>query len=450
MRAVRLSHLSVAALVCLVLVTTGCGSSDSEGSDSAGGSAKATLGSQGYGPSEPKVTISFVNPEVKGSFDPLIERFEREHPNIEVRSINVPFDQINSTLQARLGSRDKSVDVYVVDPPAIPNLVERNFLADLSALKADAQAASLEAAFESTQYEGKLWALPIWTSEQYLYFNRDLLKQAGVEPPAADPAERWTWEQTVDAAKQAQDAGARWGLLFDQTDRYYQLQALAESAGGGPGLTGDGNLEPDLTNPGWVKAMTWYRSLFEDGLAPRGVATDQMNPTFAAGKAAFFVGGPWALTNFTAAKSLEFGVAPHPYFEGGKPATPTDSWAWGINPASDKQEAAAEFVKFASLESEGNLATIEKIFIPPTNRDAFDVYLERLNKSGGAETRGAGELMLAELEETATHRPATPGYLQFETLMNSKVFPDIRNGADPAQRLERANQELSSAFTRLR
>jgi multiple sugar transport system substrate-binding protein len=448
MGTVRLSIRGVAALLCLALVAAGCGSSDNGDSDS--GAASAKLGSQGYGSSEPKVTITFLNPEIKGSFDPLIKRFEAKHPNIDVRSINVPFDQINSTLQARLGARDSSLDVYVVDPPAIPNLVERGFLVDLSVLKDQAQSASLEAAFESTQYEGKLWALPIWTSEQYLYFNRDLLKQAGVEPPSADPAERWTWEQTVDAAKQAQDAGARWGLLFDQTDRYYQLQALAESAGGGPGLTGDGNLEPDLTNPGWVKAMTWYRSLFEDGLAPRGVATDQMNPTFAAGKAAFFVGGPWALAQFTAAKDLKFGVAPHPYFEGGKPATPTDSWAWGINPASDKQEAAAEFVKFASLESEGNLATIEKIFIPPTNRDAFDVYLERLNKSGGAETRGAGELMLAELEQTATHRPATPGYLQFETLMNSKVLPDIRNGADPAKRLDQANQELSSAFSRLR
>jgi multiple sugar transport system substrate-binding protein len=242
MGTVRLSIRGVAALLCLALVAAGCGSSDNGDSDS--GAASAKLGSQGYGSSEPKVTITFLNPEIKGSFDPLIKRFEAKHPNIDVRSINVPFDQINSTLQARLGARDSSLDVYVVDPPAIPNLVERGFLVDLSVLKDQAQSASLEAAFESTQYEGKLWALPIWTSEQYLYFNRDLLRKAGVEPPPMDPDERWTWEQTVDAARKARTAGARWGLLFDQTDRYYQLQALAESAGGGPGLKGDRNLDP--------------------------------------------------------------------------------------------------------------------------------------------------------------------------------------------------------------
>jgi multiple sugar transport system substrate-binding protein len=106
-------------------------------------------------------------------------------------------------------------------------------------------------------------------------------------------------------------------------------------------------------------------------------------------------------------------------------------------------------MKFASLTTAGNLATIAKIFIPPTNSQAFKTYMTRLDASGGASTKNAGQLMLDELERSATHRPASPGYLQFETLMNSKVFPDIRNGADPRARLAQANQELSAAFSRL-
>ncbi|WP_158602840.1 ABC transporter substrate-binding protein [Jiangella rhizosphaerae] len=429
----RAGRLAVAGVAVIALAA--CGG----GTEAGGGDGEDDGGT---------VTLQFIHPEVAGSFDPLIEAYEASHPGVRIEATNVPFDQLQSTLQSRLSQGDSSIDVYTVDPSRIPGIVAREQLLDISDLMDQAEEATIPSSLEPNVVDGKLWSLPIWTSEQYLYYNPTLLEQAGITPPSKDPAQRWTWEQVVEAARQAQAAGAEHGLLIEQINRYYQLQPLAESLGGGPGLSGDDLLTPDLTNDGWVRAMTWFRDIHESGVAPRGIAPDQMGPLFAAGKAAFYVGGPWVIPGWKA-ENAAFGIAPHPYFADGEPATPTDSWSWGISPHSEHVEEAKEFLEWAALTTEGSLATIEKIFIPPTNAEAFDEYMGRLDASVPGVTEGAGDLMLHELENTAVHRPPSLGYIQFEEMMVN-VFEDIRNGSDPEERLSKAEEELESAFSRLR
>jgi multiple sugar transport system substrate-binding protein len=174
-----------------------------------------------------------------------------------------------------------------------------------------------------------------------------------------------------------------------------------------------------------------------------------MNPLFSAGKAAFFVGGPWAITAMKQNAKLNWGIAPHPYFAGGKPVTPTDSWSWGINPASANQDAAKKFLQFVSLTREGSMESIKSVFIIPANKQAFDEYQKQLDASDPPSTTGASKLMAHELENTAIHRPRSIGYVQFEDIM-LKVLGDVRNGADPAKRLGEANSQVQQAFARLK
>ena len=422
----RRGFLKVAGLGAGALALSGCG-----GSDASGGS----------------VTLQFVHPEVEGSFDPLVKAYAGEQPDVTIKPTNVPFDQLQSTLQSRLGQGDTSIDVYTVDPPRVPGIVARKQLLDISDLRSEAEERVVSGQLDPNIIDDKLWSLPIWTSEQFLYYNPELLKAAGIKPPPMDPEQRWTWEQVTEAAERAQAAGAKHGLLIEQINRYYQLQPLPESLGGGPGLSGDDLLTPDLTNDGWVTAMQWYQDIHERGIAPRGVAPDQMGPLFQEGKAAFYVGGPWVIPGWKEAKAA-FRIAPHPYFEDGEPVTPTDSWSWGVNPDSERTEQATEFLRWAALTKEGSLSTIEKIFIPPANAEAFKEYVKRLDASVPGVTEGAGDLMLYELENTAIHRPRSLGYIQFEELMVN-VFEDIRNGSDIEERLAEAEEELTAAFSRL-
>jgi multiple sugar transport system substrate-binding protein len=425
----RTTTAFVALGAATVLVLAGCSASPS--------------GDASDGPSE----ITMIGADPAEVFQPLIDAFEEANPDITVSYQNVPFDQYNNVIQQRVGDGDTGVDVYLADAGAIGSLATRGLLTDLSEYRDQVQGTSLAAAAEGNEFEGKLWALPMWTSLQYLYYNKDLLDAAGVPYPSVD--ERLTWEEITEQATAAQAAGAEWGLLFDQTDRYYQLQALTESAGGGSGATGEDLLTADVTNEGWVRAMTWYGDLFANGLAPRGIETDQMSQLFAAGSAAFFIGGPWSLNPIKEADTpINLGLAPNPKFEGGTPAMPTGSWNIAISPATDSLEASKRFIEFASLDPEGNAISAQEVIIPPTNTDSFDAYIEKIDAEFPPATDGMGALTLSELETAAVNRPNSPGFTQLQDVLG-RAYADIRNGQDVVATLEAAQEELQSLWDRL-
>jgi multiple sugar transport system substrate-binding protein len=414
---------------------------------STGGSLLAACGG-GQGSASGKV--KFIGPEEPSVFQPVIKGFENSHQDIDIAYNNYPFDQLNSVLQSRLQSKDSSFSCYTVDQPRVPAFAARGYLTDLSDQVSGVKEKVLGTAYEASSYDGKLYSLPIWTSEQVLYYNSALLEKAGVEPPSTDPDKRWTWDETVSAAEEAQKAGAKWGLVFQQVGRYYQLQPLPESLGGGPGLTGPDLLEPDITNDAWVRAFEWYRSLFSDGVSPRGIPPEQTASLFADGEVAMYVAIPSdpTLEEAKINGQLDWGVGAHPYFGGGKPVTPTDSWSWGLNPFSDQQEAALEWLKYVALDKRGALLGAEEVPVPPTQVAAYRQYLSELAKSP-TEPEGLNDLIRYELDNTAVHRPRTIGYVQFEEVLNT-AFEDIANGADVEPTLQRASGELDRALEPLR
>jgi multiple sugar transport system substrate-binding protein len=420
----RPARLGAAVLALAVLSACGGGGGDSGG---AGDAAKAEL--------------TFVNAQDPGTFDQVIAAFQKANPGITVKLQTVPFDTLNSTVQSRVGGKDPSIDLYEVDEPRLASFASRGYLLDLSDLKQQAGDTIDPKAMEATAYEGKQYAMPRWTSTQLLYYNKALLQRAGVTAPSSDPAKPITWEQLATDAAKAKSAGARWGFTFEQVDRYYQLQPLPESAGGGSGLSGQDNMTPDVANPGWVKAMTWYASTFATGISPRGVSPEQTEPLFAGGNTAFFAGGPWNAPLLDKAK-LDYGVAPFPTFAGGKPASSTGSWSVGISPFSKNQEAAKKFLSFMTVDPQGAwLASSRNI---PVQTSAFTKYL---TETKGQSARGPqiAAIINNELAKNAVARPTSVGYVDFETVMN-KALADIRNGTNPAQRLQQANGELQRAF----
>ena len=188
--------------------------------------------------------------------------------------------------------------------------------------------------------------------------------------------------------------------------------------------------------------------MYASGLAPRGITPEQMPDLFRSGQVAFFVGGPWNFRAFGAAADLHFGIAPHPFFTGGKPVTPTDSWAVGINPHSKHQAEALKFALFMTVDTKGDLLTTAQNPLPPANKAAFAQHVDQVTKLGGATTEPYGAILDYELKNTAVSRPRTIGYVLFEDIMN-RAFSDVRDGGDAKSVLDRAEAQLKTAFARL-
>lgn len=394
-----------------------------------------------------QVTLNFLTAEPPEVYEAAIAAFEAKNPDIKVAYERVPFDSMNAQVEARLGAQDPSIDVYAVDSPRVPAMAARGYLLDAEPWRAAIDAVTNEAGRSAITVDGKYYALPLWTSTQMLFYNQDLLDKAGIPAPSAAEADRMTWDEAVDLAKKAQAAGAEWGLILEQVDRYYQLQALFESSGAGSGLTGPGLMTPDITNAKWIETAEWYKKLFDDGISPRGVPNEQINALFTDAKIAFYVGGPWNLNRFSKS-GVHYGIAAVPYFAGGKPVTPTGSWAVGISPFTDQMEAAKKFIEFISLDPEGSYLTVSQNPIPPVNLEAYATYIDKLATFDPVVGPMVKEVMTYELADSAVARPRSAGYVAFEEVMK-RAFSDIRNGADVKTTLEAAQAQLTSALSRL-
>lgn len=438
----KLAGIGVAAAVLLA----GCSSPSGTPSPGTEGGT-ATEGAQP--PTGEKVTLTFANADPEATWADVIDGFQKANPDITVKQLNIPYAQYTSTINQRLANRGTGIDLMVVDAGgALLDWVNRGFLADVSDLTDDAKAAVVsEDIVTARQVEGKQYALQPWTTAQFLYYNTDILKAAGVEPPSSDPTKPWTYEQLTEAAKKVQAAGAaEYPLLFDQWDSYYQLQMMGVSAGGGDGIDADGKV--DFSNPGWQRMLTWYRSLFEDGLSPRGITNDKNGALFQAGKAAFIISGPWGVSVANAG-DISWGIAPPPYFDGGKQATSTDSWAIAAAASSPNLEAAKKFLRYANIDPEGNELSARVAGITPTQKDAFAKYIADVSASKGESSAPFGEILQYGLQNNAVHRPNVVGYSVFEPGANA-MFSDIRNGSDPAERAAQADTEIAAQIARLK
>ena len=167
--------------------------------------------------SQETVELSWIT-DLPGA-EEVAARFTELNPNIEVRVDKVTFREVFQQNQIRLGSGSPEPDIVSVDAPVVASYGFRGWLLPLEdAIPAEQIDGWVDALYTSSLYEGQLLAPPIWNSAQVMYYNTDLLEDAGITPPAPD--ERWTWEQVTEAAEMlASDADSDgvndvWGLQF--------------------------------------------------------------------------------------------------------------------------------------------------------------------------------------------------------------------------------------------
>lgn len=387
------------------------------------------------------------------NFPELFERFTEE-TGIPVKLQLYPFRELFQAIEVQVASGG-GPDVIHVDSPLTASYAVRGYLLPLDDYIDVANSGWTEAGIAAGSWQGRLYSAPFETSTQVLFYNRDLFEQAGIEPPGVALSERWTWEQVVEAARKIQAQANpgpivnKWGLLFEQISRPYQMLPLPQSLGGGSGVSPDGlSVRGYLNNEGWVEALTFYHDLFNTwNVSPKGVNPDQTFDMFVAGNVAMIVAGTWQLPAAEQGATFNWGMAPHPYFASGEPVTPTGSWHWGINANSQNVEAAVKFIEFMTLNEDviehrfktvGQLVPHRKMMEIISNDPAYDVF-----------PRNIYRIVADELSTTAQVRPVTPAYLEWEDIVNN-TFEDVRNGADPKRALDAAVSRLDRLMARYR
>jgi len=374
-----------------------------------------------------------------------IDRFEEE-TGIKVNVTTYPFEQIFQVIEVGMKAKSSQCDVWEVDSPLTASYAVRGYLDPIDdLLPPEEQGKFFPATVEIAKWNGKVYNMPFENSTQFMYYNKDLFEKAGIPFPPMDVNQRWTWEKVVEASQKIQETLNKegetkiWGLIFQQVNRPYQMLALPQSLEAGSGVSPDGlHVEGYLNNEGWIKAMTWWYNVNNIWkINPKGVGPTETSQLFESGNVAMFICINGEISLFEKLREegrLNYGIAPHPYFKDGKPATPTSGWHLGINPYSKHKEAAKKFIKYLTSDKimadwfkgtkrlTGNRVMNEIIANSPEYKNfPFDAY---------------EKIITYELAFTAAPRPTTPAFLEWDASVE-KAFSDVQNGEDPKTVLDK-------------
>ncbi|KUO04117.1 sugar ABC transporter substrate-binding protein [Streptomyces caeruleatus] len=238
----------------------------------------------------------------------------------------------NKTLLA--AQQGNSPDVLVVDNPVVSTLAEAGVLTTTDDNKLDTSKVdpNLLAAGQSG---GKTYGTPIGANTLALYYNKDVLKAAGV-----DAASIKDWKSLTAALAKVKKAGKK-GITFSAIGTEEgSFQFLPWFWGSGAELT-------ELDSAQAASALSLWKDWLQNGYAPNSVLNNTQTTSwqeFAGGDYAFGENGTWQLAN-AKKTGFDYGVLPIPAATSGNAAAPT----------------GGEFVTVPVQEDSGRYATSQKL-----------------------------------------------------------------------------------------
>ena len=247
-------------------------------------------------------------------------------------------------------------DVLMLDNPDLQQIATTGALAPVSDFGL-APTGYAPGVVSAATYEGKVYGLQPVTNTIGLFYNKDILAQAGVQPPT-------TWDELKTAAQKL-TSGNRYGIAFTATADYegtWQFLPFMWTAGGD---------EKDIATPQTAEALQLWVDLVNSGSASKSVVTwgqADVNEQFMAGNAAMMINGPWQFPVLANDPALKYAVVPIPGPQAGAtPVAPLGGETWTIprtgNP--DRQAKAAKIVECLNTEA-NQLALATKRSTVPT------------------------------------------------------------------------------------
>ena len=232
------------------------------------------------------------------SINASIAEFEKANPDIKVKRTTFAFaDLSKSILQGSVGGQVP--DVAVVDVVDNQNFASLGMLKDLSndgINKSD----FFDGPWSSVVYEGKTYGIPLNSNNLALYYNKQMLKDAGVEVPT-------DWASLKDVAKKTTKGDVKGIAISAVKSESATFQIL-------PFVWQTGGDLKDYATSG-ATALAYLRGLIDDGSMSEAVSNytqEDARTQFITGKSAMMINGPWELATLTKDAQFDWDVAPLP------------------------------------------------------------------------------------------------------------------------------------------
>ena len=360
------------------------------------------------------VEVSFYYPVAVGGpitklIDGFAADFEKENPGIKIKPIysGIYSDTLTKALTAVKSGQPPvtsillSTDMYtLIDEDAIVPFDDF-----IKTPEDQAWLKSFYPAFmENSQTGGKTWGIPFQRSTIVLYWNKEMFKEAGLDPNRA-PA-NWTEMQEYAQKLTKRDASGKvtqWGIQIPSAGfPYWLFQALAIE--NGVNLMNATGTETYYDKPEVIGALQYWIDLVKKSrVHPEGIVDWGTTPKdFFEKKMAMMWTTTGNLTNVRTNAKFDFGVAMLP--AGKQRGSPTGGGNFYVfkknTPA--QREAAVKFIKWITIPQRAAQWGIDTGYVA-VRADAWDTPAMKQYVAGFPAAAVARDQLPFAKAELSTH-----------------------------------------------
>lgn len=204
-----------------------------------------------------------------------------------------------------------------------------------------------------------LYGVPMQYNLQYLYYNKDIFAEAGLDPETP-PA---TLDELREAAIACTDASKnQYGIGLPYEYTYYCEYLWAN---GGDVISADGK-ENLLNSQENIDTLTFLQEMAcKDGVSPEGLTGADADTMFQAGQLAMYTSGPWNINGLNQL-GINYGITAIPAGSAGA-FSPEGGCSYMLTKGADEETRAAVYKFMAHWLSD---ATLKEW----SNRNGFPVW----------------------------------------------------------------------------
>ena len=262
----------------------------------------------------------------------IIEEFNGSQDNITVEAKYVPFADFKKQLSIG-ASADELPDLVILDNPDHAAYAAMGIFADITD-KFDVSN-YYEGPVNSCTLDGKLYGVPFGSNDLVLFYNEDMLKEAGCEVPT-------TWDELLEVAK-ATTTDSVFGFA------HCALQNEEGTFNFLPWVWSTGATSYEIDSEGGIKALNFEKELVDSGAMTKEAINWTQGDTmhqFIAGNLAMMINGTWQIpTMREEVPDLNWNVAPIPQDKEQASGLGGENYAVI---AGGNEDAAVKFLEFAT------------------------------------------------------------------------------------------------------
>ena len=384
----------------------------------------------------------------------LVRDFEAQPENkgVRIRRTNVgQASAVTTKLHAMFAAGDPP-DVFYLGYEKVSDFGSKHLLADIDAMIEADLAAGRPTVDLGAYYHnvlncfrfdvesgrvgrGRLLALAKDFTTAGFYYNKDLLRRAGVPEPSPDG---WTWDEFIESARRVAQLPGCYGADFVTWESMVRLYMWNNGVDFfGPDYSTNVLKDPRLhdvlrTLQGWFhnekRTLVSAKTQLETGLEP-----------FLAGNVAF--AGPlgrWKVPTYRTITNFDWDFAPLPHTDGLPKRNGIFTAAWAISEACPNKDAAWRFVKYMNSPRAQEMMCTAGLAIPVIR----DVANSEAFAEPGQRPHNARAFLDAAQYAEPIDWPADPGYQHQLRVRMEGIFKQNQNIPTLLDQVDREWKEI--------